>query len=109
MTGLTAAYVYGEGGTINNSGQSITIGQALLAPTGNGVASLVLSGGTTGFTPGATPLVTITGGGGTGATAVANVNSAATLQLPLPIRGRGTPVRHWFLSPAETRRQSPRP
>ena len=89
MTGLTAAYVYGEGGTINNNGQSITIGQALLAPTGNGVASLALSGGTTGFTPGATPLVTITGGGGTGATAVANVNSSGVLSITLTNPGTG--------------------
>ena len=32
MNGLSNAYVYGEGGTIDNNGASITIAQPLLAP-----------------------------------------------------------------------------
>ncbi len=36
LTGLTGAYVYSGGGTINNNGNAITIGQAFLAPTGSG-------------------------------------------------------------------------
>ena len=89
FTGLTDAYVYGEGGVINNSGQSIVIGQALLAPTGNGVNSLTLSGTTAGYTPGATPFVTISGGGGTGATAIANISTGGQLTLTLTNPGTG--------------------
>lgn len=76
MTGLTNAYVHSGGGTISNGGNSITIGQALLAPTGNGVSAsgLTVSGG--GYI--ATPIVTITGDG-TGATAVATIDSTGNL------------------------------
>ena len=76
MTGLTAAYVYGEGGTINTNSQDITIGQALLAPTGSGVSSIAVSGGT-GYIN--TPIVTLVGGGGVGATAVATIDSSGNL------------------------------
>ena len=76
MTGLTASYVYGEGGTINTNGQDITIGQALLAPSGSGVSSIAVSGGT-GYIN--TPVVTLAGGGGLGATAVATVDSSGNL------------------------------
>ncbi|MCF7786516.1 MAG: autotransporter-associated beta strand repeat-containing protein [Prosthecobacter sp.] len=76
MTGLTNAFVYGEGGTIDNNAQSITIGQGLLVPTGNGVSSIAVTGGA-GFT--AAPYVAITGGGGTGATAVAVIDSSGNL------------------------------
>ena len=76
MTGLTAAYVYGEGGTINTNGQDITIGQALLAPTGSGVTSIAVSGGA-GYIN--TPVVTLAGGGGIGATAVATIDASGNL------------------------------
>jgi fibronectin-binding autotransporter adhesin len=89
MTGLNSAYVWSEGGTVDNNGQSITIGQALLAPTGRGVSSLSLSGTTTGFTPGATPMVTLSGGGGTGATAIANVDGSGNLSLVITNPGTG--------------------
>ena len=99
MNGLTGAYVYGEGGTIDNNSQNITIGQALLAPTGLGVGSITLSGTTTGFTPGATPLVTISGGGGTGATAIANVDASGNLSIVVTNPGTGytsTPIVSLF-------------
>jgi fibronectin-binding autotransporter adhesin len=76
MQGLTSAYVYANGPAVDaiiaNSGYAITIGQNLLAPTGNGVsaAGLIVSGA--GFLD--TPLVKITGNG-VGATAVANIDS----------------------------------
>jgi autotransporter-associated beta strand protein len=89
MTGLTNAYVWNEGGTVDNNGQAITIGQALLAPTGSGVNTLTLGGTTTGFTPGATPLVVISGGGGTGATAISNVDSGGNLTLTITNPGTG--------------------
>ena len=76
LAGLTSAYVRPGGGTIDNGGFPITIGQPLLAPGGNGVsaAGLSVSGG--GFI--ATPLVTITGDG-TGATAVATIDANGNL------------------------------
>ena len=76
LQGLTSADVRSGGGTINNGGNAITIGQALLAPTGNGVsaAGLTVSGG--GYI--GTPVVTITGDG-TGATAVANIDGSGNL------------------------------
>ena len=46
MTGLSQANVFGGGGTIDNNGKAITIGQAFLTPTGNGVGTVAVSGGT---------------------------------------------------------------
>ncbi len=78
FTGLTGAFVYGEGGTIDNNNQTITIAQPLLAPTGLGVKTLSTAGlQTQGYTT--APLVVISGGTGVGATAVANVNAASVL------------------------------
>lgn len=76
LTGLTNAYVHSGGGTVNNGGNAITIGQALLAPAGNGLSASGLSVAGTGFI--GTPVVQITGDG-TGASAVANVNSSGVL------------------------------
>ena len=67
VAGLTAAYVWGEGATIDNSGRSVTIAQALLAPNGSGVNAIAVGSGGSGYV--AAPMVVITGGGGTGATA----------------------------------------
>lgn len=76
-TFLTSAngsvFVYGNGGTIDNNGTSITISKGLLAPTGNGVNSISLSNAGTGYL--SAPMVTISGGGGTGATAYAIISS----------------------------------
>ena len=66
---LDAAYIYGNGVTINSSNFNITISQSLLAPTGNGVTSIPWSGAVGGYV--GAPYVAISGGGGTGATAVA--------------------------------------
>jgi autotransporter-associated beta strand protein len=76
LTGLTSAYVRSGGGTINNGGNAITIGQALLAPAGNGVSATGLNASGTGFI--GAPLVQIAGDG-TGATAVANVTAGGIL------------------------------
>ena len=70
------AYVYGNGATIDNANNLITVTQPLLAPTGNGV------NGVASWTPGAgyiaPPIVTIAPGAGdstgTGATAIAQIN-----------------------------------
>ncbi|MEO5912613.1 MAG: autotransporter-associated beta strand repeat-containing protein [Luteolibacter sp.] len=87
LTGLTETFVRSGGGTINNGGNAITIGQPLLAPTGNGVSAtgLTVSGG--GYID--TPLVQITGDG-TGATAVANIDSTGNLTgITMTNRGNG--------------------
>jgi autotransporter-associated beta strand protein len=49
LTALGAVNVYSGGGTIDNNGQSITIGQALLAASGTGVSSVALSSGGAGY------------------------------------------------------------
>ncbi len=75
--GLTGAYVYSGGGTINNNGNSINIAQPLLTTTtGNGVS---LSGVTlTGSGYAAPPIVAVNGNG-KGATAVATINSSGVI------------------------------
>ena len=74
-TGFTGTYIYGGGATVDDSGQNLTIGQALLAPTGSGVSSITgLTG--TGFI--APPIVTIAGDG-VGATGVATIDASGNL------------------------------
>ncbi|HEX9048852.1 MAG TPA: autotransporter-associated beta strand repeat-containing protein, partial [Verrucomicrobiae bacterium] len=72
LQGLSAAYVYAGGGTIDNNGYAITIGQALAAPANLGVSSITVSSGGAGYID--QPVVVISGGTGGGATAVANVS-----------------------------------
>lgn len=76
VSGLTGAYVYGAGGTVDNAGNAITIAQPLLAPTGGGVTASGLTIGGGGLIE--TPLVTITGDG-SGATAVAVIDASGNL------------------------------
>jgi fibronectin-binding autotransporter adhesin len=76
MQGLTNAYVYPGGGTIDTNAFDITVAQPLLAPTGEGVASIGVSGGTGYVAP---PIVDITGGGGVGATALAVIDASGNL------------------------------
>ncbi len=87
LAGLTGVYVYGEGGTIDNNSQNITIAQPLLAPTGNGITAIpVASGGTSYATA---PVVYLSGGGGTGATAVATVSGGAITGITITNPGTG--------------------
>ncbi len=74
-SGWTAGYIFGGGATIDSQGNSITIGQGLLAPTGSGVTSITGFSGS-GFL---SPPVVIISGDGTGATAVAQINSSGNL------------------------------
>ena len=76
MQGITAAYIYGGGATINSGTNNITIAQPLLAPTGDGVTSIAFTGGSNYVAP---PIVEITGGGGRGATALAQIDSNGNL------------------------------
>ena len=79
ISGLTAATIYGGGATIDTMvfGNNVTIPQALLAPTGNGISALAATGNTSGFL--SAPIVQITGGGGTGASAIANIDGNGNL------------------------------
>jgi autotransporter-associated beta strand protein len=72
LTGLNAANVYGGGATIDDGGFAVTVGQPLLAPTGNGVTSIPLFAAGSGYLD--APIVVISGGGGIGATAIAQIN-----------------------------------
>ncbi len=76
--GTGAAYVNGAFGTfsggavIDNNGFDVTIAAALIAPTGNGVATIPVTSGGSGYI--GAPAVSITdGGSGFGATAIANM------------------------------------
>jgi len=77
VSGLNSSYINAGGATIDSNGFAVTLPQALLAPTGNGVSAsgLTVSGG--GYI--ATPQVVVTGGGGTGATAVATIDGSGNL------------------------------
>ena len=76
LQGLSYAYVYGNGGTIDNGSNSITVSQPLLTPAGSGivgVSSISVANGGSGYL--GAPIVTISGGivSTVGATAVANM------------------------------------
>ena len=80
MQGLTSAYIYSGGVTIDDGGNNITVGQSLLAPTtGSGVsaAGLTVSGG--GYID--TPIVQVVTSetNAIGATAVATIDSLGNL------------------------------
>jgi autotransporter-associated beta strand protein len=84
---LTSANVYSGGAVIDDGGNAITIAQPLLAPAGNGVSTIPVATGGTGYLD--TPVVTITGGGGAGATAVANVSGGAVTGITITSPGTG--------------------
>ena len=89
LTGLTSAYVQTSGGTINNNGNSVTVAQSLLAPSGSGVTTsgLSIGGSNSGYID--TPLVVISGGGGSGATAVATVSGSSVSGITITNPGVG--------------------
>jgi autotransporter-associated beta strand protein len=80
LIGVSSAYVYSGGATIDNNGNAVTISQPLLAPTGKGVKVLSYSAGAGYIAP---PIVTVTNATGdttgTGATAIAQINPATGL------------------------------
>lgn len=69
-------YVYGNGGTVDNSGTAITLAKPLRGATGYGVSSISVTGGT-GYV--GAPLVKISGGLGTGATGHATIDGSGNL------------------------------
>jgi len=66
---MDAVTVYSGGGTIDNNGTNITIGNTLGAATGNGVTSIAVTDGGSGYI--GAPMVKITGGTGNTATGYA--------------------------------------
>jgi autotransporter-associated beta strand protein len=78
-TGSMTAYVngafgsYAGGAVIDSNGFNIAIPIDMVAPTGDGVVSIPLTGGGGGYI--SAPVVQITGGGGTGASAYATVET----------------------------------
>ncbi len=69
---LGGVYSYGSGGTFDNNGRSITIPQAILAPSGSGVSTISLSSGGSGYS---TPPQVIINGDGSGATGYATISN----------------------------------
>jgi autotransporter-associated beta strand protein/T5SS/PEP-CTERM-associated repeat protein len=84
---LTSATIYGGGALIDDGGNTITIAQPLLAPTGSGVSTIPVATGGAGYLD--TPVVTISGGGGVGATAVANVSGGSVTGITITSPGTG--------------------
>jgi len=77
LANIASVFVYTNGATLDDNGKTIVIAQPLQAPSGNGVSSIAVSAGGSGYA--VPPLVIISGGGGSGATAYAQVNGAGVV------------------------------
>jgi autotransporter-associated beta strand protein len=76
---IKGVYIYPGGANIDDSGTAITVANALLAPNGNGVSTIAVANGGSGYV--GAPMVSILGGSGTGgATAIANMVDDGTGQ-----------------------------
>jgi autotransporter-associated beta strand protein len=75
LANLGGAYIYSGGATIDDNGLAITNGQALLTPSGNGIISIAVASGGSGYTT--PPQVLISGGSGSNATAYATISGGA--------------------------------
>lgn len=83
----TTAHVFGGGAKIDTNGNSITIAEPLLAPTGSGVNSIAVATGGAGYID--QPIVIVTGGSGVGATAIANVSGGVVTGFTITNPGTG--------------------
>ena len=88
ISGLSGAYVYAGGATIDDGGFGLTIPQPLLAPAGYIVSNITLSATGSGYID--TPIVTIAGGTGSNATATAQVNLALGTVTNIVVTSPGT-------------------
>ena len=88
MEGLAEATVLSGNAIIDTAGYNVTVAQALVAPTGDGVQSVpFLDGGAGYLSP---PLVQIdTSGTGSGATAIAQIDPAAGTVTNIVVTGSG--------------------
>ncbi|MEA2708362.1 MAG: fibronectin-binding autotransporter adhesin, partial [Phycisphaerales bacterium] len=77
LEGHTAATVNAGGANFDTNAQDIIVNQPLVAPTGDGVQSITVDNGGSGYR--VAPIVLITGGGGTGASAVARIDAAGSV------------------------------
>ena len=79
LINVSGTAIYGGGATLDNNGYTVTIGQPLLAPAGNGVQGILSFTGGSGYI--APPLIVITNAAsdttGFGATAIAQIDRAA--------------------------------
>jgi autotransporter-associated beta strand protein len=73
---VDAVTVYSGGGTIHNNGTNITVGNVLGAATGNGITSIAVTDGGSGYI--GAPMVKITGGTGNSATGYAVMTDDGT-------------------------------
>jgi autotransporter-associated beta strand protein len=87
MYNLSNAYVYPGGAFIDDGGGNIVVNQALQAPSGYGVSSIVPKAKGSGYI--APPYVIITGGAGTGATASAVVSGGQVTAINVTCPGTG--------------------
>jgi autotransporter-associated beta strand protein len=87
LQGLDNAIVGPGGAIFDTNGNDITVGQALNAPTGQGVSAIPVTVGGSGYL--GRPIVQITGGGGTGATAVANLTGDVVTNVTITNPGTG--------------------
>jgi len=81
-------FVYSGGAMIDTNSKNVTIGNALNAPTGDGLSSVVLATAGAGYI--GEPAVVITGGGGSGATARATIDSVTGVVTGIVITNPGT-------------------
>ncbi len=88
IQGFANAQINAGGATIDTQTYTVTIPQALLAPTGNGVTAIALTSGGDGYV--GAPVVKITGGGGYGATAIAEWNSTTKSVTAIKVTNPGS-------------------
>lgn len=78
VQGLSSANVYVGGAAIDTQAFDVTVAQVLQGTSGNGITSIAVDAGGSGYL--APPTIAIIGGGGTGATAVANLDQDGSVE-----------------------------
>lgn len=88
IQGFTNVQINAGSATIDTQNYTVTIPQALLAPTGNGVTAIALTSGGAGYV--GAPVVIISGGDGFGATAVAEWDAATKTISAIKVTNPGS-------------------